>query len=177
MIFCAGKNETFPFAQSLGVGLIESSINLTRFCLFNKPDFILFIGTAGSYGKYKIFDIVESTSACNLEISNLLDYSYTPIENTISINLKGIKNQTIVNSSNFITKNKEISNKFLEYNIDLENMEFYSIASVAKEFDIPFAGIFCVTNYTFKDAHKEYIKNYKEALKRLEKHLIERKII
>jgi len=177
MIFCAGRNEIFPFAYPLGVGLIQTSINLTRYCLFNKPDFILFIGTAGSYGRYKIFDIVESTSASNLEISNLLDYSYTPIDNTISINLKNIKNQVIVNSSNFITKNKEISNNFLKYNIDLENMEFFSIASVAKEFDIPFAGIFCVTNYTFEDAHKEYIKNYKEALKLLESYLKQKKII
>jgi len=177
MIFCAGRNETFPFAYSIGIGLIETSINLTKYCLFNKPDFILFIGTAGSYGKYKIFDIVESTSACNLEISNLLDYSYTPINNSISLNLKGIKNNTIINSSNFITKNKEISSKFLEYNLDLENMEFFSIARVAKEFDIPFAGIFCVTNYTFEEAHKEYLKNYKEALLKLESYLKQKNFI
>ena len=30
MIICAGRNETFPFAQAMGVGLIESAINLTR---------------------------------------------------------------------------------------------------------------------------------------------------
>ena len=76
MIICAGNNENFSFAFPIGVGLIDSAINLTRLCLFDKPDFLLFIGTAGSYGKYKIFDIVESTSASNLEISNLLDYSY-----------------------------------------------------------------------------------------------------
>ena len=42
MIVCAGKNETFDFASPIGVGLIESSINLTKLILFDKPDFLLF---------------------------------------------------------------------------------------------------------------------------------------
>jgi len=58
MIVSAGKNETFPFATPLGVGLIETAMNFTQLCLFNKPDYVVFIGSAGSYGKYKIFDIL-----------------------------------------------------------------------------------------------------------------------
>ena len=41
MIICAGRNETFHFAHPIGVGLIESAINLTRMCLFNKPEYLL----------------------------------------------------------------------------------------------------------------------------------------
>ena len=52
MIICAGRNETFPFAHPIGVGLIESAINLTRMCLFDKPDYLLFVGSAGSYGNH-----------------------------------------------------------------------------------------------------------------------------
>jgi hypothetical protein len=40
MIICAGNNETFDFAQPMGVGLIETSMNLTRACLFDKPEFL-----------------------------------------------------------------------------------------------------------------------------------------
>lgn len=69
MIICAGRNEVFNFAKPMGVGMVESAINLTRQCLFDKPDYILFIGSAGSYGNYKPFDIVESTSAANIELS------------------------------------------------------------------------------------------------------------
>ena len=58
MIISAGNKEIFDFATPIGVGLIESSINLTRLCLFNKPDFLIFIGSAGSYGnkKDKVFN-------------------------------------------------------------------------------------------------------------------------
>ena len=66
MIICAGRNETFAYAHSIGVGLIESAINLTRMCLFDKPDYLLFVGSAGSYGNYKVFDIVESKRASNI---------------------------------------------------------------------------------------------------------------
>ena len=69
MIVCAGKSETFSFASSIGVGLIESAMNLTRICMFDKPDYIIFIGSAGSYGNYKLFDIVESSNASNIELS------------------------------------------------------------------------------------------------------------
>ena len=58
MIICAGNNETFSFATPMGVGLIEMSMNLTRLCLFDKPEFLLFVGTAGSYGAHQILDIV-----------------------------------------------------------------------------------------------------------------------
>ena len=55
MIICAGNNETFSFATAMGVALVEMSMNLTRLCMFDKPEFLLFIGTAGSYGHQNIF--------------------------------------------------------------------------------------------------------------------------
>ena len=58
MIISAGNEEVFNFATPIGVGLIDSAINLTRLCLFDKPDFLIFIGSAGSYGNKKIFDII-----------------------------------------------------------------------------------------------------------------------
>ena len=93
MIICAGNNETFQFATSVGVGLIESAINTTRLCLFDKPDYLIFIGSAGSYGKYNIFDIVESSSGSNIELSFLEGNSFTPIDNVISTQNKTFKNE------------------------------------------------------------------------------------
>jgi len=177
MIVCAGKNETFKFAHPVGVGLIESSINLTRLCLFNKPDFLLFIGSAGSYGKYDIFDIVESKRAANIELSFLSDDCYTPLDNVLESENKMVKNDTIVNCSNYISKNFEISQQYNEYGIGIENMEFFSIVQVAKEFEIPVAGIFVVTNYTNENAHQDFLTNHKEAMRRLTQYLEEKNII
>ena len=43
MILCAGRNETFDFARPIGVGLIESAINLTKLVLEEKPAFLFLL--------------------------------------------------------------------------------------------------------------------------------------
>ncbi len=177
MIICAGKNEVFNFAQPMGVGLIEMAINLTRLSLFNKPDFLLFVGSAGSYGEHNIFDIVESKRASNVELSFLENNSYTPLDNVFESENKFVRNDTIVNSSNYISTNFALSKKFNAYGIGIENMEFFSILQVAREFQIPVGGIFIVTNYTNENAHDDFLKNHKEAMAKLTNYLLERNII
>ena len=177
MIICAGRNETFAFAHPIGVGLIESAINLTRMCLFDKPDFLLFVGSAGSYGEHQIFDIVESKRASNIELGFLIQSAYTPLDNVLESENKFARNDTIVNSSNYISTNEELCKEFKEYGVGIENMEFFSILSVAKEFEIPAFGIFVVTNYTNENAHNDFLKNHKIAMEKLTQYLIEKNII
>jgi len=95
MIICAGNNETFPFAQPTGVGLIETAMNLTRLCMFDKPEFLLFVGSAGSYGDAKIFDIVESKTASNIELAFLNNDAYTPLDNVVSTNETNVKDVVV----------------------------------------------------------------------------------
>ena len=167
MFVCAGNGESFDFATPIGVGMVEASINLTRIMLMSPPEFIIFVGTAGSYGKREIFDTVLSRSACNIEQSFMEKKSYTPIDNFISV-APNPKKDTVINSSNYITTSKEASKKYLEYGTELENMEFFGVMSVAREFNVKVAGVFCVTNYCFDDAHKEFMKNRAEAMARLD---------
>lgn len=162
MILCAGNNETFDFALPIGVGLIESTMNLTRLCMFDKPEFLLFVGSAGSYGAHNIFDIVESKTAANIELAFLDSCAYTPLENVVSANTSGVRD-VIINSSNYISTCHEITKKFLPMNIMLENMEFFAVLKVAEEFGIPAGGVFCVTNYTDTNAHQDFIKNHAHA--------------
>jgi len=171
MIVCAGNNETFAFAHPIGVGLVDSAINLTRLSLFDKPEFLIFVGSAGSYGEAKILDIKESLIASNIENSFWKNDSYTPIDNVIEAKRKEDENSIIVNSSNYITTNMDYSKYYLKHNIHLENMEFFSVMRVAGEFGIPALGIFVVTNYTDKDAHKDFMQNHQKAKKLLEEYI------
>ena len=170
MIICAGNNETFSFAQPTGVGLIETTMNVTRLCLFDKPEFLLFVGSAGSYGDSKIFDIVESKTAANIELAFLSNDAYTPLDNVVSTNTTEIKD-IIINSSNYISTNATLAKNFLKLGVGLENMEFFAVLKVAQEFDIPAGGVFCVTNYTDKNAHEDFLKNHEKAKVLLETHV------
>lgn len=169
MIICAGESEQFHFAKSMGIGLIDMSINLTQECITNTPKSILFVGTAGSYGNRKIFDIVETSSATNIENSFFNANSYSPIDNTISDT--NVSCETFVNSSNYITTDFNLAKHYLSQNIEIENMEFYAVVKVAQKFNIPYQGIFIVTNYCNQNAHKDFLRNHKEAMSRLTEYI------
>lgn len=173
MIICAGNNETFTFAQPTGIGMVETAMNLTRLCLFDKPEFLLFVGTAGSYGNKKIFDIVESKTASNIELSFLTNDAYTPLNNVVTTNTTDIKD-IVVNSSNYISTNKELCKKFLGLGIGIENMEFFAVLQIAQEFNIPAGGVFCITNYTDSNAHQDFMNNHEQAKILLSEHVRKR---
>lgn len=170
MFICAGESETFKFAKPMGIGLIDMAINLTRYCQENKPKFIMFVGSSGSYGKHNIFDIVHSKASTNIENSFFNANAYTPIDNLVSSS-EDVSRETIVNSSNYITTDSSLSEKYLQKGIGLENMEFFSVIKVAQTFDIPVAGVFIVTNYCNENAHKDFMTNHKEAIDRLTEYM------
>jgi len=166
MFICAGEKESFEFAKAMGVGMLDMTINLTKYCLEKKPPFIFFVGTAGSYGEKKIFDIVKSKTATNIENSFFSNNAYTPIDNMLS-SAESVSRETIVNSSNYITTDETLGQHYLDKNIQIENMEFYAVIKVAQHFNIPVAGAFIVTNYCNKNAHKDFMDNHKEAMMRM----------
>ena len=173
MIICAGDIEQFDFATPIGIGMVNVAVNLTRLCLLNPPEFLLFVGTAGSYGNKKIFDIVESRSAANIENSFFTHGNYTPIDNVIST-ADDVSRETIINSSNYITVDPNVAKHYLNNKIELENMEFFSVMKTAEILDIPAGGIFVVTNYCDKDAHHTFMSNHKESMARLTDYMAKR---
>ncbi|AQW85275.1 putative protein, possible nucleoside phosphorylase [Campylobacter pinnipediorum subsp. caledonicus] len=174
MIICAGKSESFAFARSIGVGLVDASINLSEICIKEKPNELLFVGSCGIYKNGQIFDIFESKNGTNIEISSLENNSYTPFEQKI---INDVSCETLINSSTFITTNQTLAYKMSDMGCDIENMEFYSVLAVAKKFDIPANGIFVATNFCNDNAHSDFIKNHKKAKEILEKYLIEKGLI
>ena len=173
MIICAGKSEQFEFAMPVGIGMMEVAINLTKLCVSQKPKFLLFVGTAGSYGEKKIFDIIESKTAANIENSFFSGGSYTPIDNVVSAT-DDVSRETLINSSNYITTDKSMGKHYLAQNIHLENMEYFAVLKVAQAFGISVGGIFVVTNYCDENAHEDFIKNQKEAMTKLTKYIKEK---
>lgn len=179
MFVCAGNGESFDFATSIGVGLIESAINLTLLCESRGVEYLVFVGSAGSYSKnIELLEVFSADCATQIEMSRFDDKSYTPLQNQIK-NSGFVSHETIekidalnlprvvVNSSNYISMDESFSDKMTRSGILLENMEFFSVLSVAKKFQIPARGIFCVSNYCDAFAHQEFLKNQKEAIEKL----------
>ncbi len=172
MIVCAGEIEQFEFAYPIGIGMVDAAVNLTRLCLTEKPESVLFVGTAGSYGRIDLIKIVVSQKACNIEHSLIRGDGYSPIDNCVN-SIGKVSHETTVNSSNYITTNELISDEYIKRGIGLENMEFYGVMKVAKQLEIPAKGIFVTTNYCAKNAHTEFKNNHKTAMIKLEKYIAE----
>ena len=168
MLLCAGRNETLKGAVPIGVGLIESAINLTRMCLKN-PDTerLIFIGSAGSYSpEMELLSVFESVCGYQIEESFSHLNSYTPLDNFIHIETeeKALFERVCVNSSNYI----HTGEMFAKKGVLLENMEFFSVLSVAKAFSLKAKGIFCVSNHVGLNAHKEFKENHAKVKQILE---------
>lgn len=171
MFLCAGKIESFAFAQSIGIGLVESAISLTQLVLQKNPEILIFIGSAGSYDPtIPLLQIIESNAATQIELSLWQKKSYTPLENVIVAG-ESPKNKIFVNSSNYITTDSNLALQFLEHGIAFENMEFFSVLRVAQHFKIPAFGIFCITNHTNENAHEDFIANLKASNAKLESYI------
>lgn len=190
-MFVCARGENIGFAKEIGVGIVESSIELTALVLKENPKFLIFLGSAGAYSKeIALMDIFVSNSATQIESSFSKDESYTPLDNKIeivsyetlqnqradsssnpNINLNAILNShnfAIVNSSNYICTDEIFAEKMTRAGIVLENMEFFAVLKTADYFKIPALGIFCVTNYCDKNAHSDFLANHKEARDLLE---------
>ena len=139
------------------------------------PREIIFVGSAGLYKDGEVFKIYESSVAANIEISSLENKSYSPIESEIaSIVPRGTYK---INSSNFITTDRNLAHKLFDRGYFLENMEFFAVLKVAQKLQIPAYGIFVATNFCDKNAHADFIKNHEQAKKELEKYLKQKEII
>lgn len=224
LILCAGKNEIFSFATSVGVGMIEPCITLSQLILAKKPETIIFIGSCGLYDKQKeLLKIYESRHAFNIEFSKLENGFYSPancevdLENSskenLNINDKNTSNERakkgekfenlsqnfalektnlceksqevekqkskvsqetfLSNSSNYICANSKAAAKFQALRLDLENMEIFSVLSVARHFDIEATCFLCASNYCDEKAHEVFLKNHCAVKKNLENFLQE----
>lgn len=173
MIICAGGSENFSFAKAIGIGLVESAFCLTKLCLEEKPLKLVFIGTCGLYDKGEILGIYKSSHAFNIEFSKLSHAFYTPAKYEICLE-KNVSYETVkINSSNYICQNSQAAKEFAKLGLVVENMEAFSVLSVAKNFSLQAECILCATNFCDEDAHETFLKNHQKAKEKLEFYLKE----
>ena len=186
MFVCAGSIETFPFAKPVGVGMVETAASVALLCEKERPRELVFVGTAGSYGRYGLLEIVEAHAAVQIEIAALQVQAYTPMRDFVAYRRGNyhigysadVSRETspIVNSSNYITTDAQAAEAMLARGIDLENMEFFAVLATAARYGIPAKGIFIVTNYCREDAHAMFVSQHAEAKNRLTEYVITRYI-
>ena len=191
LILCAGGNEKFSFAKNIGIGLVEPCLKLPLLLQEFKPLKLVFIGTCGLYDeKDELLQIYQSQHAFNIEFSKLSNAFYSPAQCEINWDKKLEKkepNETLAefvsqetlksNSSNYICADKKAAAEFLKLGLRLENMEIFSLLSVAKFYELELTCFLCASNYCDEKAHESFLKNHIECKKRLSAFLEEQNYI
>lgn len=160
--------------EVLGIGYLEAALKLEAILNANLGiKKILFTGTAGAYSKnLEIGEFVDVGLSALLNLGTVQGLSYT-IKDTYPLYKSNSTNSNILCLSSLeITQDDNCSKLILDYYLGLdcfarahndrlilvENMELYGIAKVANAHQIPWSALLRITNYTNKNAHKDYLQ-------------------
>lgn len=169
--YCIKKKTGFLAA---GIGPVAASFGLTHFLEDYQPEKILAIGTAGIINKAK-FKIGEIVLAKTVATESFFEGVYTPAkqphQEAMDTGLpKGWEGEATVYSPQEITKD-ETHRKILEKKYDVEHLESFAFAFVAKKFNIPIQIILGLTNFTDENAHRDWKENQEKVMKKIYKNL------
>jgi nucleoside phosphorylase len=160
-----------------GVGFLDTLYNLHRYLNKNKEvKSIVFLGSAGAYrhSKRKIGDLCFSNKFVYKDIAEVKNMVKVPdvinkhIMTEIDPRFDGLfkRNkfvEAVTNSTNYITlidlEMEELVDSL--YEVDLENMEAFSIAYVANRLGLNFVGLFYITNYVGANGSLDWNNNWR----------------
>ncbi len=167
------KDLTHTLIQSLGIGFLNSALNLEKLIQVQAITEIIFIGTAGSYtDSLEIGEIVTVSSSSALNLGAVLELAYVPTKQEhFDLNIfEGFKSAQCFSSLE-ISRQEIIAEKLIAQNQSekylVENMELYGIAAVAKRHEIPLRALLGITNYINPNAHEDWKANNLEVSKKL----------
>lgn len=160
------ENDTAYLAA--GVGPVAASFGLTHFLEDYRPARIIVIGTAGTIDERK-FKIGEIAIASQITTVSKFAECYTPKIQPARIILPDAKTisgcrKARVYCPQEITRSPEWRASLLAAKHDVEHLEAFAFAFVARKFRIPINIILGIANVVGPEAHEQWLKNARAAL-------------
>lgn len=162
-----------------GVGILETTLELTKKLALNSYDLVINAGIAGSFDKkIKIGDVVEVTEDILSELGyeeneTFFEFKSFSIPNKFTVDSKTdlikVKSITVNTVSGNTTKVEKIKNRL---NPDIETMEGAAVFRVCNDFNIPCMQIRSVSNFVGERNKKDWnidlaIKNLNISLNKI----------
>lgn len=157
-----------------GVGPVAATFGLMHFLEDHKPEQLIAVGTAGIINgkKFKVGDVVVAKSAATV---SGFEECYAPNPNS-SLRLPPLKVRgglargyqfAKVFSPQEITRSPIWQKQLLKSGFDVEHLESFAFAFVAKKFRIPITIVLGLTNVIDKNAHRDWLKNQTRMVKKV----------
>lgn len=158
-----------------GVGPVAAAFGLTHFLEDYRPAEILALGTAGVINA-KNCEIGDVVAISEVVTASGLPSAYTPKAQVSRIKLSPFRKENRKNRTappparaycpQEITRDEASRALLAKVGHDVENLEAFAFAFVAKKFKIPILIFLGITNAVGKDAHAQWVKNAVPAVRR-----------
>jgi len=163
---------------SAGIGPVAATFGLTHFLEDYRPELIVSLGTTGAtHSRLAIGDIVcaqvVSTDSGFHDVYSIkktatLHHSTNSRGHKYTKKLKDI-NSVSVFCPQEISKTSERGEALAKAGFDVENLEAFAFAFVAKKFRIPLISLLGITNYVGPKAHLQWKKNEEKVCRKISK--------
>lgn len=150
-----------------GVGPVNAAIEVTSALTRCKYDKVFFCGTAGSYHESTPnLSVVHCTRAAATDAGVVTGVSYLPQVERMTAEVVSkdgaMANGPLCISSFSITRSDDLS-AALASMAHLENLEFYGLARACARADVPFEGVFGISNRVGSTSHEEWKLSHVDA--------------
>jgi len=125
----------------VGIGKINSAMNLTELILQEKPDLIINFGSCGNLKNHKVGEVIEvGTVYNNIDVRPFAPYGCTPGNIPCGLKLSDTEISCFTTDQIYDNSRSDYAEKYLEMinECDIVDMECYSLAYVCKRYGVDF---------------------------------------
>ena len=150
---------------ALGVGPLAAATAASRFIGTERPEAMVFVGSAGAYSSGPEVGTVVVSGALGLASTAVaLGLGYQPRPSELLRADAGLVAATGLGLSRVltvaaITTDEALAARF-SADWEVEHMEAYAVAFACAEAGVPFAAILGIANRVGPDAHAEWLRNH-----------------
>ena len=143
----------------LGVGVVPAGIATAALLARERPDGVIFVGTAGAYGDIPIGTVVTARTVGLVSGTATLGLGYVPLAPPpLTTQLHADAPLVDVATLVAITTDVALAAR-IGVTWQIEHMEAYGVAAACAAAGVPFGAVFGVTNRVGPDAHAEWRAN------------------
>ena len=161
----------YPIYQ-VGIGKINSAMNLTEILYEEKPELVINFGSCGNLKDHKVGEVMEvGTVYNNIDVRPFAKYGCTPESDSCEIKLSESGINCFTTDQIYDNTRSDYAKKYLEMieKCDIVDMECYALAFVCRQFGIKFNSYKWVSDDGNIDSWEENaavgFENFKKILK------------
>ena len=155
--------------RAVGVGLVEAALGTARFIERERPEFVIFVGTAGAFTRagVAIGEVYAVNRVVLAEPPAAQFPEPMPRELSLRVQLSGLPLASVATTLGITSSDGAAEELALRLGCDLEHLELFAVASACATANVPCACVLGVTNLVGSDGRAQWASNHRHVSARV----------